>query len=207
MAKGFFFEWDPMQPTQSVQLLIGVENSDPQAAQDVFDRYTDRLVGLAYKNLSLRMQRRVDAEDIVQSAYRSFFRHAEAGRFTIHQSGDLWRLLAAITIAKVKGQVEFHSAQKRSFASEVDTDPTRTCVIHPEAVESEPTAEDAVSLAEELQFVLQGLDATSQHIIELAMQNYDVRDIAQQIARSQRTVRRTIQHFREQLEHRLLNQA
>ena len=91
-------------PEETVQLFVGIKHADQSAAQQVFDRYTHRLVGLAYKNLSQRMQRRVDAEDIVQSVYRSFFQKAQEGRFTVERTGDLWKLLAAITIAKVKGQ-------------------------------------------------------------------------------------------------------
>lgn len=193
-----------MDASQSVELVVRLRDSDGEAAQLVFDRYADRLAGLAYRNLSQRMRQRIDPEDVVQSVYRSFFRKAEEGRFTIERAGDLWRLLAAITVAKVKGQVEYHTAQKRDFAKELSPDPTKTCVILPEAIESEPSSQEVVALGEELELALQELDATGRQIIELAMQNHDVEYITQQVTRSARTVRRTLQQFRENLESRLI---
>ncbi len=86
---------------ESIELLSRVRQGDEQAASDLFDRYVERLIKLARSRLSAKLQRRVDPEDVVQSAYRSFFSHAQDGRYQLHKSGDLWRLLAAITVNKV----------------------------------------------------------------------------------------------------------
>ena len=68
--------------------------------------------------LSERMRRRVEPEDVVQSVFRSFFLKAREERYSIERSGDLWKLLAAITLSKVRGQVEFHTAKKRGIYTE-----------------------------------------------------------------------------------------
>ena len=95
---------------ESMPLLARWKDGDEAAADEIFARYLHRLTGLARNCLSEKMQHRVDAEDVVQSAYRSFFRHAKEGRYKLKRCGDLWRLLAAITINKTMEQVEFHQA-------------------------------------------------------------------------------------------------
>jgi RNA polymerase sigma-70 factor (ECF subfamily) len=43
------------------------------AATEVFERYAQRLHGLARRHLDTVLKRKVDPEDVVQSAYKSFF--------------------------------------------------------------------------------------------------------------------------------------
>ena len=79
--------------------------------------------------LSDRMRRRVEPEDVAQSVYRSFFRKAEDDRYVLEKSGDLWKLLAAITVSKVRGQVEFHTAKKRGVYTEESLNAAAACTV------------------------------------------------------------------------------
>src|SRR6516162_8959719 len=98
----------------SANLVARWQQGDQQAALELFERFAERLIALARSRLSAQVARRLDAEDVVQSAYRSFFEGARDGRYAIHHSGDLWRLLAAITLHKTKHQARHHHAAKRS---------------------------------------------------------------------------------------------
>lgn len=190
----------------SVELLARWKGGDESAATELFDRYVNRLVGLARSQLSDRMKRRVEPEDVVQSAYRSFFRKAGNDRYTLEKSGDLWKLMAAITVSKVRGQVEFHTAQKRGIYTEESLGPTDSDYrVNPVAVADEPTPDDAALVVEELQNLMKSLDPLQRQILELALQNNDVEEISQHVERSARTVRRTLQQIRESLEDRLLD--
>ena len=71
----------------SVELLDRFRDGDDEAAHELFNRYVDRLVALARTRLSAQMKRRVEPEEVVQSAYRSFFRKAGEGKFTLDKSG------------------------------------------------------------------------------------------------------------------------
>ena len=73
-----------MLECESQQLLERVRSGDKDAAEELFERYVDRLIELARKRLSPRLARRLDPEDIVQSACRSFFRLARAGRYELN---------------------------------------------------------------------------------------------------------------------------
>lgn len=188
---------------QSIKLLQRYRDGDETAATEIFERYVNRLCALARTRLSNRMQRRVEAEDVVQSAYRSFFRRA-GDQYALEKQGDLWRLLAAITVNKVRGAVEFHTAKKRGVYLEESMAAESTLRVQPEIVSEEPKPEEAALMVEELSDVLANLDETQRTMIELSMQNLSVEQIAEKIQRSERTVRRTIQKVREDLEARLI---
>jgi RNA polymerase sigma-70 factor (ECF subfamily) len=160
-----------MSDETSVDLLRKWKAGDESAAARLFERYVNRLVRLARSRLSGKMKRRVEAEDIVQSAYRSFFRKAGDDRYTLEKSGDLWKLLAAITVSKVRGQVEFHTAQKRRIYSEESQAENESGYrVQPTAVAEDPTPADAAVVVEELQEVMQGLEPIQRKILELALQ-------------------------------------
>src|SRR5436190_2378792 len=76
----------------SADLLHRLRRGDEDAATAVFERYVERLTRLARSRLATKLASRVDPEDIVLSAYRSFFVAARQGRFELERGGDLWRL-------------------------------------------------------------------------------------------------------------------
>src|SRR5262249_40685711 len=86
----------------SAALVKRWTEGDERAAAELVNRYTGRLLALARSHLSAKLAARLDPEDVVQSAYRSFFADARDDRFVLKRSGDLWRLLAAITLHKLQ---------------------------------------------------------------------------------------------------------
>ena len=122
------------------------------AARAIVDRYFDRLARLARSRLAASLAARTDPEDVVQSAYRSFFVRARGGEFAVVRGGDLWRLLAAITLHKVHRQHARHLAQRRSVRKE---SPLAEEFLPPAAA-ADPTPAEGAALAEELQALAQG---------------------------------------------------
>ena len=55
-------------------LMARLHRGDQSTAADIFDRYSSRLVRLAAPRLVGMIRQKVDAEDLVQSAFKSFFR-------------------------------------------------------------------------------------------------------------------------------------
>src|SRR5262245_32577592 len=94
-------------------LLVRWRQGDEQAAHELCPRYAGRMVALARSRLSLKLSPRVDAEDVVQSACRSFFSGTREGRYDIPPGGDLWQLLVAITLNKLYLRIRFNNSQKR----------------------------------------------------------------------------------------------
>jgi hypothetical protein len=88
-----------MPDETSAELLARYRNGDDDAAEELFCRYVTRLTSLARTRLSPKLATRTDPEDVVLSAYRSFFVGVRKGRFRLRRSGDPWRLLVSITTA------------------------------------------------------------------------------------------------------------
>src|SRR5262245_37394153 len=87
-------------------------------ADDLFRRYAGRLIALARSRLPPKLGQHVDPEDVVHSAYRSFFSAARDGRYDRQQGNDLWQLLVTFTLHKLYRQVERLTTQKREVARE-----------------------------------------------------------------------------------------
>src|SRR6266480_1013942 len=94
-------------------LIERCRRGEQDAARDLFDAYVDRLLPLARRRISQRLASRVDAEDIVQSVFRTFFARLKDDKFEIANQDDLLRLLVRITVHKTLRQIAHHKAAKR----------------------------------------------------------------------------------------------
>src|SRR5262249_53245000 len=78
-----------------------LQAGDPAAVQQLWERYFRRLVGLARLKLRGAPCCAAYEEDVALSAFATFVRHAERGRFPALADRDgLWRLLVTITVRK-----------------------------------------------------------------------------------------------------------
>lgn len=194
-----------MDEPKSHELLQGYRDGSSQAASVMFDRYVCRLIALARARISPKLAARIDPEDVVQSAYRSFFVRVRSEEVTLRRSGDLWRLLAAFTMNKLRGQIERHTAQRR------DVDRERNVQILIEAgaqaaiASGEPTPDEAAAITEEMQRLMSSLQPIERHVLQLRLQGATVGEISIDVSRSERTVRRLLERMRVALESRLIH--
>jgi RNA polymerase sigma factor (sigma-70 family) len=198
------FENQAMSEADSAELLERWRAGEQRAAELLFERYVQRLLALARTRLPQGLGRRLDPEDVVQSAFRSFFVGARDGKFLLQRSGDMWRLLVAITLHKLKHQVEHHTAAKRAVGREAGEEavfgPLGIPVV---ALANDPSPEHLLALAEELDRILQPLDSLERRMLELRLNGHTLNEIADATQRSERTVRRLLDWFKQQLEVRL----
>lgn len=189
---------------ESHELLNRIRHGDEQAAVELLDRFSERLIDLARSRLSRKLARRIDPEDIVQSACRSFFRLARAGRFELDEGAELWHLLATITINKTRNAVRRHTAQKRTVKSEESHScESGSAALPPEALAREPSPEEAVVLVEETERMMGRLTGLQRQIVQLRMQGYTITETSQQAECAERTVRRAMELAKLELENRL----
>jgi RNA polymerase sigma factor (sigma-70 family) len=181
----------------SAELLNRILRGDEQAAATVFERYAERLSHLARSRLSARLAARTDPDDIVMSAYRSFFVGAREGRFHVECGGDLWRLLVEVTLHKLYRQAAHHHAQRRSVRRELA--PTDSNPPLSSAASREPTAEEGLLAAEELENLLGKLNDRGRAIVELRLQGFTQEEIAKHVGCSSRTVRKWLENARKLL--------
>lgn len=181
-----------MDLESSAELLERYRQGDERAAEQLFAQYVGRLTALARARLSPKLSARTDPEDVVLSAYRSFFVAAREGRFALARSGDLWRLLVAITLHKLYRQVRRHEAASRSVHLE-------SFDIDSELLSQEPSPEEVIGVAEELENLFGRLNPFARRVLELRLQDRTLASIAEMTGRSERTVRRTLTEIREML--------
>ena len=189
-------EYDQAQPNgTSLILLERFRDGDEFAAEALFSRYFDRLTSLARSRLSARVAARTDPEDIVMSVYRSFFLGVRAGRFEISRGADLWRLLASMTKHKLLRQARHHGASRRSVRVELPFDEHGNGRFPGRRPDASP--EEAIALADELEWVLAQFDPFGRRGLELRLQGAELAEIARDTGRSERTVRRILARVRE----------
>jgi RNA polymerase sigma-70 factor (ECF subfamily) len=190
-----------MSDHESQELLAQVRAGADEAAEELFARYAERLIALVRVHLSEKFAARFDPEDVVQTALRSFFCGVREGRYLLHHSGDLWRLLASIARHKLQHQVARHSAERRTVTREISHPEPTNAGCSPLA--SIPSPSDAIVVADEIEWILNQLSPTEQRMFELRLEGYTLDEIAEDIQRSQRTVRRTMQQLKQLIHRRI----
>jgi RNA polymerase sigma-70 factor (ECF subfamily) len=189
----------PEEP--SAHLVARWRNGDQQAAAELFRRYAHRLVALARRQLPGKLAQRVDPEDVVQSVYRCFFANARDDRYELKRGGDLWRLLAAITLDKLRDQVKWNTRAKRTVKREQALDGAESWEgIQLSLLARQPSPVEALALAETLQQVMRPLEPLECRILELRLQGHNLEEIAVLVERSLRTVCRVLDRIKQQLE-------
>src|SRR5262245_47127428 len=102
-------------------LMERFHTDENAAARGLFERYSRRLVALARRQFAQRFAHRVDPEDVVQSAFKSFFARRRDGKFRIGGWNNLWGLLTVITRRKCADRVDYLRAERRDVGRETAT--------------------------------------------------------------------------------------
>ena len=111
--------------------------------------------------------------------------------------------MVRIVLHKVQKRVERELAKRRDVSAEASTVEGD---LPPEAVAHEPTADEAMSLADEIEFVLTELHGNQPEMFQLCVQGYSTTEIGKRVGCSRHTVRRVLDRIGHQLEIRLQTQ-
>ncbi len=177
----------------SVSRWIGpLQTGEEAAARELWDRYFRRLVGLARKKL-FGGKPAVDEEDVALSAFASFCRGAEAGRFPeLSDRRSLWRLLVVLTARKAAHVLRDQARHKRGGPAAEAGDAELAAIVG-----REPTPEFAAQVAEECQRLLDRLEDGDLRAVALwKMEGYTNEEIATRLGCVPRTVDRKLRAIR-----------
>jgi DNA-directed RNA polymerase specialized sigma24 family protein len=175
--------------------LDGLQAGDEEAIEQIWYRFFPRLVGLARTRLRDSPRRMADEEDVALSAFDSFCRHAEAGRYPRLMDRDgLWRLLVVVTARKAAHLKRDQTRQKRGGAT---TEAGSDNELLGQVLSAEPGPELAAQVADECRRLLGLLpDPELQRIALLRMEGYTVEEIAAQLDYVPRSIGRKLQVIR-----------
>jgi len=183
-------------PTQWVERL---RCGHDEAAQKLWQEYFQQLVRLARMRMQTTARRAADEEDVALSAFHSFCRGIENGRYPqIANRDDLWRLLVTITLNKVLHAVRDAGRQKRGGGWKLVDLADKDGVLLEELVGREPTPEFAAEVAETLGRLMGLLD--NDLLRALARDNlagYTQQEMAERNGVSVPTVQRKLKLVRE----------
>src|SRR5260370_24947468 len=84
-----------------------------EAATLLYRRYANRLRALARSKCSPDLAVRVDADDIVQCVFRSFFQAVSRGAYDVPPGEQLWKVLTVITRNRIRSEWPLHPSAKR----------------------------------------------------------------------------------------------
>jgi DNA-directed RNA polymerase specialized sigma24 family protein len=172
-----------------------LQAGDSAAVQQVWERYFRRLVGLARQRLRGAARQAADEEDVALSAFESFCRHAEQGRFPgLHDRDGLWRLLVVLTSRKAAHLVRDEGRRKRGGGADGTADLERV-------LSREPDPEFAAQVAEECRRLLRRLgDPLLESVALWRLEGYSVEEIATRLGCAPRSVKRKLRTIRESWE-------
>lgn len=176
-------------------LLARVRTGDDDAATRLYYKYVRQLQSVVRQKLPGEVVSRIEPEDIVQSAFRSFFRRAGAGSYDVPEGGQLWKLLLTIALNKARNAMAHHRAAKRDVGKSVSHHD-----LHPPVAPDETARKFLEMVIDEF---TRNMEPSQRQIIELRIAGLDVAEIAEQTGRAKRSVERILQGFRSELSARL----
>lgn len=184
-----------MRSEGSVSIWIEeVRNGDEAAAQKLWERYFGELVQFCRRKLAGGRILVDDEEDVVLSAFDSFYRGAQQGKFPdLKDRTNLWKLLVVIAVRKANRVIQHENTLKRGGGRTVDENALGDNCRIEDIICHELTPDLAVQVAEEYERLILSLqDETQRSVAQLKLEGYSNLEIARQLGRSERTVERKL---------------
>ncbi len=178
--------------------LPALKAGGDDAAQQLWEAYYQRLIGFARSRLRDVPKRDFDEDDVVLSAFNSFYHRAARSAFPqLNDRQDLWALLVTITARKILQKQRYEMSQRRGGGRGRIESAGGQSDDHVQALNEiigrEPTPQFAAELTERVDELLRELGESDLQRIAIAkMEGYSTPEIAQQIGLTDRTIRRKL---------------
>lgn len=178
------------------ELIQMFRAGNDSAARELFDRYCERLMKLAKRRIGQRMTSRVDPEDVIQSAFRTFFTRVRNDQFTFEGENDLFKLLIRLTVHKTLRQVAYHRAAKRNPELEAGHGSDAQEMLQQLAA-TDPPPEVEVALIDEFERFMGQLPEFDRKVLEMKLQGHTTTEIADALGSYDRKIRRVVERIEE----------
>lgn len=196
-------------PGSVTQLLGQLRSEDArvrnEAAAAIWQRYCGTLLDLACRNLNRRLRRRVEADDVVQHMFKSFFLRQQRGDYNLADRSDLLQLLVRMTLNKARSAASRESRRRRDYRRDQSPSTSAADVGNEgdwfldQAEQGAPTPAEAVALAEAAEQRLLQLPDDLRQIALWKLEGYTNAEIAAlpTMDCAERTVERKLKLIRE----------
>lgn len=187
------------ETTSPDDLVRRLRDGNESAAAEVVHEFTARMLGLARQRFDDALRAKEDPDDVVQSAFKSFFRGCSEGKLELTGRDELWGLLALITLRKCRQHRRYFGAARRQIKRERAGQRDDAPILEGVAGR-EPPPEEHLLLTETVEKLFAGLDGQHRAILALGLDGYDTSEIAKHVGCTERTVQRVLQRARHRLE-------
>ena len=192
-------------PEESVtHWLCQLQGGDEAAAQQLWERYFRRLVGLARARLRTHPRRAADEEDVALSVFNCLCEGVARGRFPrLDDRDDLWRLLVTLTERKAYNLARDERRLKRGggavfTAGALNQSEGSSRDEWHHVAGREPTPAFAAEVGEAYQRLLDSLaDPELQSIAVWRMEGETIKEIAVRLGCALTTVERRLRLIRQ----------
>lgn len=182
-------------------VLERLRRGEEDAATEVYRRFAGRLMAVARERLNPLLRRKADPEDIIQSAYGSFFYHLADGEYELRNWSSLWGVLLLIVTRRCCRLARRYNADKRDLHNEVAVAGGDDWSDRIPLPGREPSPEDAAVLADLLDKLLRSLpDDRDREILQLRLQGCTVAEIGERVGYTRGTVRGVLDTIRKRCE-------
>ena len=172
---------------------------DEQAAEELWQHVSLRLLEHARAKLDGRTRRGYDENDAANSAFHSLCRGLADGRLEAENRDALWGLLAVITSRKISARRRYLNRQKRgggTVRGESGFDELGDSGIY-SVIDRQQMPEVLAEVSESCDQLLDALpDETMRQIVLLKFQGAKNAEVAAQLNCTQRTVERKLERIR-----------
>lgn len=183
-----------------IQWCHRLESGDKDAAELLWKAFFNRMVELARKRMRGTSKLIADEEDIALSAFKSFCKGLEKGRFaSLTDRDSLWRLLVVITARKAIDHAKYNRRTKRNELRVVQAQSTEVNDnLVNQFVCRQPTPEMEVEMKENIAAAIEGLQLPElKQIALLKLDGYTHQEIADKLDRGLSTIERKVRSIRD----------
>lgn len=186
-----------ISPEGSVtQWIAGLKAGEGLAAEQLWQEYFQRLVGLAHQRLGAGARRAADEEDVAISAFKSLCVGAVSGRFPqLRDRDNLWPLLVILTVRKAQDLVKYEHRLKRG-GGQVPQPTTEQHGSLDALLSSEPSPELSAMVAENCARLLDRLEPVPRQIAQCKLEGHTNAEIAERLGCGLRTIERRLELIR-----------
>jgi DNA-directed RNA polymerase specialized sigma24 family protein len=187
-------------PGSVTHWLNELRTGDSVAARKLWEQYFQRLAELARRRLRDLPRGAADEEDVALSAFDSFCRGAEQGRFPrLNDRDDLWQMLFILTQRKAIDLIQHEGRARRDWRKVEPADAERSPGA--DLVGREPDPAFAALVAEECQRLLGALGDDGLRLLAVRkMEGHTNEEIAALLNCSLATVERRLRLIRKEWE-------